>query len=97
MKTMKNDFRINENNRFGNRRFTRGNSEFYKEDKGMKNIRNDFNGNENNRFENRRFPHGSPEWNRFGRPHFHGYRMRSFHGRPFNRNFRACKPAGFEC
>jgi hypothetical protein len=33
----------------------------------------------------------------FGRPHFNGYRMRPFHGRPFNRNFRACKPAGFEC
>ena len=209
MKTMKNDFNGNENNRFGNRRFAHGNNGNCKEEKGMRNTRNDFNRHDNNRpgrFENGfgRFEngcgahkHGCRTGNGFGRPHFrgfyrdpkavwhagfgpgfhahkhvcrhagfdfvngrhcaparapfrmrhayrghgfggyrggvhgfngfrggfhgfgpgrrfHGYgfgrpfhgfgrphfnggRMRLFRGRPFNRNFRACKPAGFEC
>ena len=189
MKTMKNDFNGNENNRFGNRRFAHGNNGNCKEEKGMRNTRNDFNRHDNNRagrFENGfgRFENGCGAHkngcrggNGFGKPHFrgfyrdpkavwhagfgpgfhahrhgcrhagfdfangrhcaparapfrtrHAYRghgfgfgrphfngrgygygfghdfsgpfhggRRPFHGRPFNRNFRACKPAGFEC
>ena len=189
MKTMKNDFNGNENNRFGNRRFAHGNNGNCKEEKGMRNTRNDFNRHDNNRpgrfdtgferFENGcgTHKHGCRNGNGFGRPHFrgfyrdpkavwhagfgpgfhahrhgcrhagfdfangrhcaparapfrtrHAYRghgfgfgrphfngrgygygfghdfsgpfhggRRPFHGRPFNRNFRACKPAGFEC
>ncbi len=107
MKTMKNDFNGNENNRFGNRRFAHGNKVFYKEEDRMRNMNNDFNfngnrfnGNDrfggncgfcgNGRFGNRRFPHCNPEWNRFGRPHFHGEnRWNGEHGNHFE-NDRFC-------
>lgn len=107
MKTMKNDFNGNENNRFGNRRFAHGNNGNCKEEKGMRNTRNDFNRHDNNRpgrFENGcgAHKHGCRTGNGFGGPHFRGFYSdpKAVWHAGFGPGFRAhrhgCRHTGFD-